>query len=426
MRFLATADVHIGLRPGRLAAEHAERYAASRAWRACVDEALRRRVDAVLLAGDVVDAANRFFEAMGPLERELARLVEAGIEVIAVAGNHDCDVLRQVAAELKSPRFHLLGEGGQWERRILADRAGEKVQIVGWSFRDRSVYRSPLHSFSRELLEPDLPVLGLLHGDMDNAQSRYAPLAAHDFAMTGVPLWVLGHVHKPGPPHAELPHIFYAGSPQGLDPGIGERGPHGPWLIEWADGGWQIEHLPLAPVRYEAIRISLDGLERLDQVRPEVRRQLGEELDAFCREQPAMEILVARLTCEGRTTLLHQDIAAELAEMRESGHTVREVQLVVDRLQIATRPPLDLAALAESGGIVGELALLIQLLEGDQALPEAQRELLDQVAAATNGMMARPVFEPLGEEAVGALRPLLARQAWRLLEALLPGENAHG
>ena len=55
--------------------------------------AVEQEVHAVLLAGDVVESTNARFEAMPPLEACMRLLVDAGIEVIAVAGNHDVEAL---------------------------------------------------------------------------------------------------------------------------------------------------------------------------------------------------------------------------------------------------------------------------------------------------------------------------------------------
>lgn len=64
IRILATADIHIGRRPTRLAnPDDAHRFSAARMWEAMVERAIEEKVDLVALAGDVVDHDNRFFEA---------------------------------------------------------------------------------------------------------------------------------------------------------------------------------------------------------------------------------------------------------------------------------------------------------------------------------------------------------------------------
>ena len=110
----------------------------------------RRVVRAVLLAGDVVDRDDDFFEAYGHLARGVRRLADADIEVIGVAGNHDVKVLPRLANEV--PAFRLLGAGGEWEHCEIAD-GRESLTVWGWSFPQPRVIESPLPNapFKREL-----------------------------------------------------------------------------------------------------------------------------------------------------------------------------------------------------------------------------------------------------------------------------------
>ncbi|HYW95118.1 MAG TPA: metallophosphoesterase, partial [Bacteroidales bacterium] len=92
MKILATSDLHLGKRSSEVPLtekESSTRYT----WEQIVDGCLNQAVDVVLLAGDIVDRDNRFFEAVGPLQAGLEKLDRAGITVIITAGNHDYDVL---------------------------------------------------------------------------------------------------------------------------------------------------------------------------------------------------------------------------------------------------------------------------------------------------------------------------------------------
>ena len=89
---------------------------------------------------------------------------------------------------------------------------------------------------------------------------RFAPPSSAD---APVDAWLLGHIHKPdrlAPPRP----IGYLGSLTGLDPG--ETGPRGPWSLEFSGPEPVLEHLPLAPLRWEEVTVALDGLESEDDV----------------------------------------------------------------------------------------------------------------------------------------------------------------
>ncbi|MFN3243553.1 MAG: exonuclease SbcCD subunit D C-terminal domain-containing protein [Planctomycetota bacterium] len=96
MRILHTADWHLGhtLRDHARTAEHAHFLS----W--LVDTVVERRVDAVLIAGDVFDSANpppaawrMWFAFLGELKQK-----KPDVQVVVIAGNHDS------AARLEAPR----------------------------------------------------------------------------------------------------------------------------------------------------------------------------------------------------------------------------------------------------------------------------------------------------------------------------------
>ena len=96
MKILAVGDMHLGRRPARLPdqlAERAHELGPASAWKRTVDAALDNKVHAVLLAGDVVENENDFFEAYRDLAGGVQRLTDEGIDVVGVAGNHDVKVL---------------------------------------------------------------------------------------------------------------------------------------------------------------------------------------------------------------------------------------------------------------------------------------------------------------------------------------------
>jgi predicted phosphodiesterase len=197
IRILCSGDLHLGRRSSRLSdGADARAHSATAAWNALVELALTERVQLVALSGDLVDRENRYFEAFGPLERGVARLAAAGIHVIAVAGNHDFDVLPRLVPSL-GKTFHLLGAGGTWTGLSVPGPGGAAaLRVVGWSFPTEHVAASPMAGFPA-LPKDDVPVLGLVHGDLDAPATRYAPLSAAEMRAKSVSFWLLGHIHTP-------------------------------------------------------------------------------------------------------------------------------------------------------------------------------------------------------------------------------------
>ena len=418
-RLLVSGDLHLGRYPSRVPPGDPA-LTVEAVVRSLVDQAIERRVDAVVLTGDVADQSNKYFEAFGVLERALHRLVDAGVPVVAVAGNHDHDVLGSVA-EAVGPGVRVLGRGQTWESVAIERGGREAVRLWGWSFAGPYVHASPLDTLPADL--GDVPAVGVVHADLDAPGSRYAPVALGRLWATGASAWLLGHVHAPRAETRDGQLVLYPGSPQPLDPG--EPGAHGAWLVEVAeDGRATAEPVPLATVRYDALSVDLDGAADATEVRERAARALREHAEAVREASPAVRRAVVRLALTGRTAAYRavERVAAELADGAETA--AGGLVVAVDRVDDLARPALDLASLAAGSGPVATLAALARRLEagepseGDLALIRRGVEALQQARRAR-------VFEPLARserlsadlaaEAVTRLR----RQTYRLLDEVL-------
>jgi len=201
---LFVGDIHLGRRPVgldaalELAGVRADALSPAAAWRSVVEYAIEQGVRAVVLAGDVVDHEKDRFEALTLLQAGVADLAAAGIPVYGVAGNHDGLVLPKLAARVES--FTLLGEEQTWERSEIPGE-GRDVDLVGWSFAGRHVTHCPLDDagFAEALGSgrPGAALLGVLHCDLDQAKSAYAPVPRSRLAASEANAWFLGHVHQP-------------------------------------------------------------------------------------------------------------------------------------------------------------------------------------------------------------------------------------
>ncbi len=260
-------------------------------WDAIVGKVLELSVDVLVIAGDVVEQEEHWFEAYGPLLSGLEKLGKEGVGVIAVGGNHDYSVFPQLAKH--SPHIKVLGLGGTWQRY---DYKG--VRFVGWSFDQRHMKENPLESFPEDFVDTSLPIVGLLHCEVGSVSS-YAPVPSNAFSQKPIPWWVLGHIHKGG--FIKGGNAFYCGSPYALD--SNEEGPHGVWLLE--DKGnvskpsfssWkEPELVPLCPYRFERCTIDLDGASSEEDVRTKLTQQLRE----FAFSLQSEGTLFCKLVLEG-------------------------------------------------------------------------------------------------------------------------------
>ncbi len=410
MKILFTADIHIGRRSSRLpAGADGSRHSASAAWGRVVDLAVAERVDLVLVSGDLVDEANRFLEAIGPLERGLRRLFEAGVEVVVVAGNHDWDVLPALVDSIGGERLRLLGRQGRWERHTV-ERGGERLHLDGWSFSRARWMESPLVGYAPVM--DRAPTLALVHGDLDQPGSVYGPLTTAELRRHPDVLFLLGHVHMPR--FVEEPggaRFVYPGSPQALDPG--EPGAHGPWLLETAGGVVSGRQLPLSTVRYDALECGVGGIERPEDADGRLADALRAGLAGIGPDTGLLEVVRYRVRITGATDF-PREVGDRLTEYaREVDMPAGALSGSVESIAFAMSPVHDLDALAEGVGAPAVLAKLVR----DGASPElaaALHRVVEEIRSAR-----RFVDVSTGADDAEALASLAAEEAIRAASVLI-------
>ena len=420
IRILCTGDLHLGRRPTSLPTIE-DRYAVRYVWGRFVDYAIAQRVDAIALTGDLIDRENRFFEAFGPLQEGLQRLLGASIQVFAVAGNHDYDLLSSVGA-FEQKGAHLLGRGGDWESAPLLKDGTTAAEIIGWSFPTQHVLESPMDSF--EPPSTGLPVVGLLHAEIDQPDSRYAPVASQELGPAGVSAWLLGHIHRPHELESVRIPAVYPGSLQPLDPG--EPGIHGASLVEIPTAGpATFSHVPLATLRYETIDVNLEEVSDQEGFRREVTTTLASHLEATKEVASSVEHAACRLRFTGRTAI-HRDIDFFAEPLIDDLIVPFEgTEASVEGYVLDTRPVHDLEELAASGDPPGVLAQIILDLESEKLSPSHEK-LLSNLSTDLGDITRSNKYGPLrhasdisSQPSTAHARQLLIRQGMLLLDAMM-------
>jgi exonuclease SbcD len=344
-RFIHCADLHIdsplkGLR--KINPRYAEwiRAATRRSFMRLVDMAIDDEVNFVVIAGDLYDGDWKSADTGIFLNRQLKRLVDTGIPVFAITGNHDA--LSVVTRSVKWP-----------EAARCFGNAAESVEIPdigvvihGRSFGDR--YEGADFVAGYPPPTPGSFNLGLLHTSLTGAagHAKYAPCSPAQLAGIGYDYWALGHVHVPQVVQT-TPHIVYSGNIQGRD--IGETGERGCFVVT-------VDHarkpspyfVALDDVRWKRIELAMEAIdaENPDQV-------VEAAIEAIQAEIPSDERLLAcRVVLTGETPL-HAQLVSRRGSLREEVATSAGSQLervCLEEVTVETTDPESVAQVPEADG----------------------------------------------------------------------------
>ncbi len=256
----------------------------------CVDE----EVDALLVAGDVYDSADRSLRAQLKFVDGLKRLDEAGIRSFVCHGNHD--PLDGWEARLDYPpsctRF-----GAEFEAvPVFKDDPGRAV-VHGISYPTRDVYDNLVPQLGK--VDPDTFSIGLMHANVDgNADhAAYAPCSLADLVFAGIGYWALGHVHTRQVLSDRSPTVVYPGNSQGRHPN--ERGERGVYLVEVDDdGAVSLDFRAVDTVRWERPALDISDMETDQDLIDGLHQGMEDAL-----EGSAGRSVVVRIALSGRGPL---------------------------------------------------------------------------------------------------------------------------
>jgi exonuclease SbcD len=388
--FIHAADLHIdsplrGLSNYEGAPAERLRLATREAFQAVVEQALERRVDFVVLAGDLFDGDWPDFESGLWFGARMNELRIAGIEVFIIRGNHDA--ASKVSRNLRSPEnVHFFPDAKP--KTIKRKKWG--VVLHGQSYADAA---------TTDNLAVEYPVavenafnIGVLHTALQGREGHgtYAPCTVAELKAKGYDYWALGHVHN-REIVSEDPWIVFPGNTQGRH--ARELGPKSATLVTVVEGSvTTVKELISDVARWDHVRVDLTGADSEDQL---IQRLL------LClktsQEAAGDRLLAVRVTFEGATPLdnsLRLDQVRLTAEVRAQGSQVSS-EIWVEKVLFNTSPE------ASGKEASAELSVLAQRL--------SQAELSDEELAHLTRRFAK-----LSDKLPAAVR-----------ETIQPADRAH-
>ena len=374
MKFVHAADIHLdspmrGLDRYPGAPSDAMRAATRRALSNLVDLCLDEGAGLLVIAGDLYDGTWKDFGTGLYFSKQMSRLKEAGVHVVLLRGNHDA--ASQISKGLHWPENVKSLSVKKPETFVFEDLG---VAVHGQGFATRAVtddlaarYPEPVHGLLN---------IGMLHTSLDGREGHeaYAPTTLATLAARGYDYWALGHVHAREVVSKE-PWVVFSGNLQGRH--ARETGPKGATLVTVVNGRIaKVEAHALDVVRWATVHVDVTGCATDGDVLDRAREALGRAVkDADGRA------LAARVTLAG-------ECAAHVAIEADPERFVAEVRLLandagadvwVEKVQLGTRAPLDLAGLRAQPDAIGELARALDALRSDDDALASVSASLDEL-----------------------------------------------
>ena len=261
MLFLHTSDWHLGATEGEYPLLEDQYF--------FIDEICRiiteRKVDAVLLAGDVYDRAIASPEAIRLYDYAMNRICqECGTTVLTIAGNHDsAPRLSSCGQLLEKSGLYICGAAEREPRFVTLGNA--QVFLLPWltEAKVKSLYpedQEAIHSLTdayqvvtnhmRQQFQPDKRHLVISHAFITNSETSTSDRAAEiGFAtqvsgdvFAGFDYVALGHIHKP---QSVTDRIRYCGTPMPYSFGKEEQQEKSVTLVDTETMTQEIVPLPL-------------------------------------------------------------------------------------------------------------------------------------------------------------------------------------
>jgi len=364
-KFIHAADLHIdsplrGLETYAGAPVQELRGATRKALENLISLAIEQEVAFVIIAGDLFDREWPNMNTGLWTADQLRRLQRESIPVFLIRGNHDAaSKVRQAIRWPDNVReFSVRGP----ESLKIAELG---VVLHGQGFAHRECPDDLAATYPDAVA--DMFNIGVLHTSLTGSSQHptYAPTTLATLLQRGYDYWALGHIHqRSDPPLHEHPHIVYSGNTQGRH--IHESGAKGCLLVTVVDGAVaDLEFHPTDTVRWQSATLKLGENDDIPELLAAAQHELTE-----CQASADGRLVAIRLTITGACAA-HRKLAdprereETLAEIRNLANALDDVW--IEKIELETRPRVDVEQLRASPDLVGELLRMIDSIAADDA-----------------------------------------------------------
>ena len=390
--FLHAADLHLGAQLKSLgthiSAELADhiRNEVRQVFDDLVKLAIDRRVEFIVLAGDIYDHAENDPGAKQRVYRGFRKLEDAGIPVFVVHGNHD-PLGKSMAAVADRPTNVHVFDHGLVGTRTVTLRNGVDVTVAGISFGSASEQDNLALKFNDV---SGTTVVGVLHTNVGGVGSAgghgdYAPCSQQDLINAPVNYWALGHIHDRQVHVTPKGFWAYPGNLQGRSTKATECGPKGV-LIVGIDTHGAVEHpefVAIDRVRFHRLSIDVGGCDTSVQVLNRI-----DDAVQTCVDDHADVANLFRIELVGRTDA-YDDLKSQTSQLLDNvrDHVAGTINTgAVIKVVNSAKRNVDPAELRQRTNLLGNALRSLDengTTDGlsENLLSEAERILIDALEA---------------------------------------------
>lgn len=403
LRFVHAADLHLDSPFSGMRREAPEQIADTLhkatfdAYDNVIKLCLEEQVDALLVAGDIYDGADRSLRAQLRFVDGLKKLEDVGIRSFICHGNHD--PLDGWEAGLDLPRG-CVRFGPDVEGKPVFPHEPERAMVYGISYPKRNVSENLSLRFAKTKSEFSI---GLLHANVgkNTEHDSYAPCTVDDLVRTDINYWALGHVHTRQILHERDPVVVYPGNTQGRH--SNEPDSHGVYLVDVDERGTpRLEFREVDEVLWKTFLLDIGELDKVQDLINAISNKVGSALDASGGRHVIVRI---ELTGRGR---LHRTLSQEgtdgiLEQINKSYASLRP-WIWCDNISLNTASPIDREKIAQQDDFTGYLAHLTTDLRTNQAELDKLKSSLQELYLKSNASPYLRRYMPSGDK----LQELLA------------------
>ena len=253
IKIIHAADLHLDSSFAALSAQQAqERRAHQRVLvQKIIEIGNEEQVDLILLAGDLFDGKNAYYETAEALTHAFSK---SRARIFVAPGNHDP---YSPASPYRSVHFsenvHLFRE--ERMERVAVPELG--CVVYGAAFTASACKTSLLSGFCAQ---DDALRIMVMHGDVGNAASPYNPILKEEIAQSNLHYLALGHVHaSSGICRAGQTCYAYPGTPEGR--GFDETGDKGILIGSISEENVDLSFRKISPYKYTERTIDAENID---------------------------------------------------------------------------------------------------------------------------------------------------------------------